>query len=87
MGEPLITTADVVDEIWMERQRQDERWGKEHDAAHTRTDWSWLLQARLAEALDPATDDARYRRLLTEVAAITVAAAEVHDRRGGRTLR
>ena len=78
----------VYDEIRMERQRQDEKWGgPEHDDEHRPADWKRLLERRLRMAenayLEANAHLHRYR--LVQVAALAVAALEAHDRFMRRT--
>lgn len=71
-------TTRVLHDVYMERQRQDIKWGgPEHDDHHETGRWRELIVDRTErEPLSPADD----RRLLIETAALAVAAVETCDR-------
>lgn len=79
-----MTGDEVLDEIRTERARQigEHGWTPEHDDHHKLPEWAWLLLRRVTELAAPfdAMPVATTRRTLLEVAAISVAAIEAHDR-------
>lgn len=79
-------TRRVLEELQIERIRQTEDHGfdDEHDATQTIEAWGWLLGRRasdLAGHAFGAVDDDGARRLLVEIAAVSVAALEALDAR------
>jgi hypothetical protein len=80
--------VSVLSEIQAERKRQDEKWGGAgHDDEHDAQDWLDFIAERRTELMRYLTqDDDRafnrlYRRYMVEIAALSVAAIESHDRR------
>ena len=82
-------TSDVFQDIWLERQRQDNLWGtQDHDDGV----WSLILSEEVGEAAQQAlrllfsssrtVAAAELRKELIQVAAVAVAWAEAIDRRG-----
>ena len=82
------STSDVFQDIWLERQRQDNLWGEQD---HDDGVWSLILSEEVGEAAQQAlrllfsssrsvaTDE--LRKELIQVAAVAVAWAEAIDRR------
>lgn len=92
-----MNTANVLDEVLVERQRQDGKWGQQD---HAPAVWLMVLAEEVGEAnqaafeaLFPRFDKraaergprslAEYRQELIQVAAVAVAAIESLDRRAG----
>ncbi len=80
----MTTKAVIIEEILVERTRQDEKWGgAEHDDNHNPEDWcnyiiayaTWSKQMADYNSFD------KYRRRMIQVAALAVAACESLDRR------
>lgn len=68
--------------IETERRAQDEEYGgPEHDDEHTRQEWAGFIQAHLAKGLESPD---KYRNQMIRVAALAIAAIEVHDRQSNR---
>lgn len=75
----MARTADVLHDVWIERKRQDIKWGgATHDDHHTMDEWRELLSGRVDRVPLSRADD---RRLLIEIAALAVAATEALDRK------
>lgn len=74
----------VLGEVLVERVRQDFKWGgAAHDDHHRLDDWASFLASRAGQiSLLPHNDEGRAeaRRLFIEVAALSIAAVESHDR-------
>lgn len=71
--------ADILHDVWIERERQDIKWGgATHDDHHSMDEWRELIRGRVdREPLSRADD----RRLLIEIAALAVAAIAALDRK------
>lgn len=75
----MSRTADVLHDVWVERDKQDIKWGgSTHDDHHTMNEWRDLITNQCARVPLTRKDD---RRLLVEVAALAVAAVEALDRK------
>ncbi len=68
----------VVAAVKTERQRQDAKWGNEHDSRHTLEDWLEIIGREDYEASVEfaAGDEKACRQELLHVAAVAVAALE-----------
>lgn len=76
--------ASVLHDVFVERERQDIKWGgSEHDDHHTMDGWRELLTGRAGRVPLTRQDD---RRLMIEIAALAVAAVEALDRQPLWTL-
>lgn len=78
-----LNLQTVYDEIRAERARQDVKWGgPEHDDEHTTGVWIGDVRryADKAEDAESGGDYAKWRRRMVQIAALTVAAVESHDR-------
>jgi hypothetical protein len=70
--------AEVLHDVFVERERQNIKWGgADHDDHHTMDEWRALISGHCGRAPLTRADD---RRLLIEVAALAVAAVEALDR-------
>lgn len=89
-GADTVDLLRVLGEVADERWRQDVRWGgPKHDDTHTPGQWLSAINAHIAEAglhlIRPpgvgeyAAPD--YRRIVVQIAALAVAAAQSFDRR------
>jgi hypothetical protein len=75
----MARTADVLHDVWIERRKQDIKWGgAEHDDQLSMDEWRQLIRDRTERVPLTQQDD---RRLLIETAAIAVAAIQALDRR------
>lgn len=76
--------ADALTELLMERGRQRELWGDDHDDGHTSQDWYRFICQRLDDFYDdgPATTQSRRRELMVHLGALALAALEADDREG-----
>ncbi len=73
------TTAAVMAEVLKERKRQDDKWGgSQHDDQHETAYWPLQINEMLLRGQDGTATDTR--RLLIEIAALSVAAVESIDR-------
>jgi hypothetical protein len=77
------TLARIFEEIAKERAAQDAQWGgPEHDDAHDAAEWRRIILQHVNRLIFTpymrASDD--YRKVLVEVAALAVAAAQAYDR-------
>ena len=80
-AEPEQPASKALQDVATERQRQDAKWGgPEHDDLHSFADWHRFINERLASSA--YANEARTRKLLIEIAALAVAAAESIDRKG-----
>lgn len=73
----------IYDEIKIERNRQDKKWGgQEHDDHHDPEDWCEFIIAYATWARQMAVNNSpeKYRRRLVQAAALAVAACESLDR-------
>jgi len=72
----------IIDEIMTERQRQMDLYTSKHDDSHSPIDWIAILICHLGAACaDEARIDAdRFRKQMTRVAAVALAAIESFDR-------
>ena len=78
---PEQPASKALQDVATERQRQDAKWGgPEHDDLHSFADWHRFINERLASSA--YANEARTRKLLIEIAALAVAAAESIDRKG-----
>ena len=78
---PEQPASKALQDVATERQRQDAKWGgPEHDDLHSFADWHRFINERLASSA--YANEARTRKLLIEIAALAVAAAESMDRKG-----
>ena len=78
---PEQPASKALQDVATERQRQDAKWGgPEHDDLHSFADWHRFINLRLARSA--STDEKETRRLLIQIAALAVAAAESIDRKG-----
>lgn len=73
----MARTADVLHDVWVERQKQNIKYGANHDDHHAMDEWRELISGRCERVPLTQEDD---RRLLIEAAAIAVAAVEALDR-------
>lgn len=72
-------------EIEAERLGQDtEHGGPDHDDQHSPADWESFIKDHLKRAMTSVRDATEYRKRLICVAALAVAAIEVHDRKVGK---
>lgn len=65
---------EVLEEVKQERYRQDQKYGPEHDDAHSVTEWDDIMHKYLDDPNLEARD------VFLKVAAISVAAIEALDR-------
>lgn len=78
--DPGMAASKALQDVATERQRQDAKWGgPEHDDLHSFADWHRFINERLA--CSAYANEARTRKLLIEIAALAVAAAESMDRK------
>jgi hypothetical protein len=77
-------TKDVLQDVYIERFRQDSKWGIQN---HNARDWSLILAEELGEVIKEANEihfrkkgTDMYRMELVQVAAVAVAAIESLDR-------
>ena len=70
--------ADILHEVFEERIRQDIKYGPGHDDLNTYEEWRQIIKGHIDRE---GTDLPTQKRLLIEVAAIAVAAAQAADRR------
>jgi ABC-type branched-subunit amino acid transport system ATPase component len=85
-----LTVEDlgVMLEVAHERVRQVDRHGydRSHDAQHDVKEWAWLLLRRITDLMHPwqgTTELGDQRRLMIELAAITVAGIVALDENDG----
>ena len=72
----------ILGEIRRERDRQDARWGGPvYDDQHLPEHWVTKLAGRLGGVAEFRSNATLCRMYLVELAALTVAALEAHDRR------
>lgn len=83
-----MSIATVVDEVVLERRKQDAQWGgARHDDSHSMWDWLGLIKTFIFKAdkaysrYDGVEASSQVRRRLIQVAALCVAAVEAIDRR------
>jgi NTP pyrophosphatase (non-canonical NTP hydrolase) len=76
---PKKSFADVVEDIEIERKRQDEKWGVQN---HNLVKWSVILGEETGEVCKAAleNDMSSMRDELIQVAAVAIAAIECIDR-------
>jgi hypothetical protein len=75
----------ILGEIFRERARQDPKWGgPAHDDIHNPAQWAVLIMKRMQTLASSVLTLHTYRKLLIEVAAMCVAAAQTLDRQQGR---
>lgn len=74
----MSRTADVLHDVWVERNKQNIKYGAGHDDQHSMDEWRELIIGQANRAPLTRTDD---RRLLIEVAALATAAVEALDRK------
>lgn len=74
----------IYKDIEFERLGQDTKYGgPDHDDTHEAHEWGGLITEHLIRGSQPGAD---YRKQMIRVAALAVAAIEVHDRKGGRGI-
>ena len=79
-----VVRRDALDAVIREREHQEKRWDNNHDAAHSPDEWVVILARYLGKAAaeTPAyngeafQDTERFKKRLTQIAAISVAALE-----------
>lgn len=84
-GRNIMTQAEILEEIAIERGHQDLKWGTEFDDKNTINDWATYINVYLTRATNMdlvGGGPAQYRALL-KVAALAVAALETYERTGG----
>ena len=73
-------TRLVLDEVALERQRQEDKWGQQN---HEPFKWMTILMEEVGEAAKDALENkSTYRDELVQAAAVAVAAIEGYDRNG-----
>jgi carbonic anhydrase len=75
-----MTQESILNEIVLERQRQDTQWGSEHDDTNTPQDWGYIIQDYAICAQRQAMSG-RIRHRFVQIAALAVAALESFDRK------
>lgn len=81
-----VPRGDIYEKIEAERLVQDAKWGgPEHDDAHTPYDWLSFINLQSCKALNVETDPEGYRKYMTRIAALAVAAIEVSLRRSPKS--
>jgi hypothetical protein len=69
-------------EVEAERLAQDEKWGgPSHDDEHTVGEWVHYIEQKNGSLFCAETDPAKQRKLLVQIAALAVAAAESIERK------
>jgi hypothetical protein len=75
------TDIAIVDEILVERKRQDEKHGgPEHDDLHDFSDFDGFIYTR-ATPVGRSDLNKTYRQAMIEIAALAIAAVESYDRK------
>ncbi|MCE7749187.1 MAG: hypothetical protein GPJ51_12390 [Candidatus Heimdallarchaeota archaeon] len=71
--------SEYLDEIRLERKKQDEKWGEQN---HSPITWIVILTEEVGEAAKEALEDnkRKYRKELVQCGAVCVAAIESLDR-------
>jgi hypothetical protein len=69
----------ILDDIKEERKYQDIKWGLEFDKKNTANDWATYINTYASNASVMPTGSEEYRKLMIKVAALAVAAIELHD--------
>ncbi len=69
----------IFDAIVLERQHQDEKWGREFDDKNTPNDWVAYLTLYVGKAVTMPWDRAHFRNAVLKVAAICFAILERED--------
>ena len=75
-------TEAVIQEILLERRRQDQKWGEQN---HTTFKWLAILGEEFGEACTAALEYSNLREELIQVAAVAVVFIECLDRQGKQT--
>jgi hypothetical protein len=75
----VIPAGSALYDVYMERQRQDNKWGLQEHMPDT---WISILGEEYGEACaaNNEKDGEQYRKELVETAAVAVAAVEAYDR-------
>lgn len=88
-------TMGILIDVFAERERQDAQWGgADHDDRHSGNDWlDYIGKQQLVAVNETLSDNGleivdpeHYRQRLVKIAALAVAALEVHDRKYARPL-
>ena len=70
--------SQILNAVYVERTKQNSRWGKSHDRAHYMYDWFTLIQRYLVYFRN--IDNPNYRRAkLISIIALCFAALEVEE--------
>lgn len=91
----IIISREALESIARERKHQDEKWGgPAHDDTHDDRDWLWIINrlwfnrtdsmapvVRAHAIINPFLRAVAIRRILTKLAAISIAGIEAIDRR------
>ena len=62
-----------------ERMRQNNRWGYEHDSAHSDTDWLMILSRKVGNLSEAIQEGGNVEREAVQCAAVLVAWLEVRE--------
>jgi hypothetical protein len=84
MSNPESALDKILQEIRVERERQDLKWGgPAHDDQHGMADWIDYIEQRLEVIVRHQwSDPLRARKKFLQIAAIAIAAVESFDRKG-----
>lgn len=69
----------IFDDIKEERKYQDNKWGLEFDKKNTINDWASYINTYVGNTVVMPTGSEDSRKMLIKVAALAIAAIEMHD--------
>ena len=77
---PYLSKQDIAFvKIEGERMRQNNRWGYEHDRAHSDTDWLMILSRKIGNLSEAIQEGGNVEREAVQCAAVLVAWLEVRE--------
>lgn len=77
----------IFEEISLEREYQDQRWGELFDDKNTVNDWGSFVSLYLGRAVSMGATPAEQRKGMLKAASLCVAALETFDRNNGFASR
>ena len=75
----MLTTNYVLEEIAIERLRQDKLWGDEHDSNHTDAEWLAIVVKQLGQIAQTGLNGGNMRKEVIQCAAVLVSWARRYN--------